>query len=87
MSGLTISMVPCATDIKTRDVGIQELLNAICNGGVRVKPLVSKIRQTIRRELDKHGDYKKAKQAAGELKKQLSASCGLARSRSAPTIS
>jgi hypothetical protein len=53
-------------------VGIAEVLGAIRNGGVRVKPLIEKIRQTIRRELDKHGDHKKAKQAAGELKKQLS---------------
>jgi len=71
MSGLTISMVSSAIDTKTRDVGIQEILNAIRSGGKRVKAQITQIRNRFEAELAVTGDRKKAKLAVDPLKKQL----------------
>jgi hypothetical protein len=71
MSGATISMVPCATDTKTRDVAIQEVLNCIRTGGKKLKGQITQIRNRFGAELAINGDRKKAKLSVDALKKQL----------------
>ena len=62
-----ISMVKCATDTKTSEVRLWEVLNAIRTGGQRLRDQIEKIRDALR-----HGD-ETAKKQAGERKKQLPA--------------
>jgi hypothetical protein len=72
MSRATFSMAWRATDTKTRDVGIQEVLNAIRTGGKKLKGQITQIRNRFEAELAITGDRKKAKLAIDLLKKQLS---------------
>jgi Protein of unknown function (DUF3987)/VirE N-terminal domain len=73
MSGLTISMVSCATDVQTRDVGIAKVLDAIRSGGKTLRGQITQIRNRFEAELAMTGERKKAKLAVGALKQQLSA--------------
>ena len=71
MSGLTISMVNCATDTETRDVRVEKVWEAICTGGTKLKGQITQIRNRFEAELATTGDRKKAKLAVDALKKQL----------------
>ncbi|HJY53663.1 MAG TPA: BT4734/BF3469 family protein, partial [Candidatus Udaeobacter sp.] len=73
MSALRISAVERATETVTRDYDATAVIKAIRTGGKKVRGQVEGIRDTLKRELAAHGDERRAKQAAGELKKQLPA--------------
>ena len=64
MSDLTISMVKCATDTKTCDVRLHEVLDAIRTGGRWLRSQIEKIRVQFEAEMKKNGgDLQKAKLA------------------------
>ena len=71
MSGLTISMVNCATDTETRDITVEKVWEAICTGGTKLKGQITQVRNRFEAELSIIGDRKKAKLAVDALKKQL----------------
>jgi hypothetical protein len=81
-----ISVVTSATDIETQDYDASKVIEAIRTGGKKLRGQVEEIRATMRRELTRHGDEKRAKQTAGEIKKQLPAVmwCGTFSSREKP---
>jgi hypothetical protein len=68
-----VSTVPCALSTETRDYDARKLVEVIRTGGKDVRGRVEQLRETLQRELASHGDPKRAKQAVGELKKQLPA--------------
>jgi hypothetical protein len=70
---IQVSTVPCALSTETRDYDAGKLIEVIRTGGKDVRGRVEQLRETLQRELASHGDPKRAKQAAGELKKQLPA--------------
>jgi hypothetical protein len=70
---IQVSTVPCALSTETRDYDAEKLIEVIRTGGKDLRGRVEQLRETLQRELVTHGDPKRAKQAAGELKKQLPA--------------
>lgn len=68
-----ISTVLNALDTATRDFDAHEIVNVIRSGGKTIRAQVEAIRKTFRSELDKHGDYKRAKESIDQAKKQLPA--------------
>jgi hypothetical protein len=70
---ILVSMVTSATDTATRDYDASTVIEAICTGGKKLRGQVELIRDTLRDELTKHGDKKRAKQTIDGLKKQLPA--------------
>ena len=66
-----VSWVPSATETAPQDVAVVTVLEAIRTGGKRLRGQVEELRNTLARELSTHGDVKRAKQAAADLKKQL----------------
>src|SRR2546421_1614293 len=68
---ILVSTVPFALSIETRDYDAEKLIEVIRTGGKDVRGRVEQLRETLQRELTSHGDPKRAKQTAGELKKQL----------------
>jgi hypothetical protein len=81
-----ISVVTSATDIETQDYDANTVIEAIRTGGKKLRGQVEEIRATMQWELTRHGDEKRAKQTAGEIKKQLPAVmwCGTFSSREKP---
>src|SRR5262245_22453355 len=73
INALRVSAVHRATDTATRDYDATVLIEAIRTGGKKLRGQVEGIRDTRRREIATHGDERRAKQAANELKKQLPA--------------
>jgi hypothetical protein len=73
--GVQISFVTNATDTVTRTVSAGKIIEAILTGGKggKIRSTVEQVRFTLRRELNEHGDTKRAKLAASEVKKQLPA--------------
>src|SRR6266480_4350066 len=69
---IQVSTVTAVTDTATRDYDVEKLIASIRTSG-KLQRQVEELRQTYRRELAQHGDPKRAKLAAGELKKQLPA--------------
>ena len=61
MSGSVISMVKCATDTKTRDIGFGLVLEAIRTGGKTLRGQILEIRNRFEAELRKNGGERKAK--------------------------
>jgi VirE-like protein len=70
---ILVSTVPSALSTETRDYEAGKLVEVIRAGGNNLHRQVEQLRETLQRELATHGDPKRAKQAAGELKKQLPA--------------
>jgi hypothetical protein len=73
MNSFQVSAVANATDTATRNYDVTVIIEAIRTGGRKLRGKVQNIRATVQRELSQHGDAKRAKQAASELKKQLPA--------------
>ena len=73
MSEELISMVSCATDTATRNIGAEAVLEAIRTGGKKLRGQIQQIRNRFEAELAFTGDQKKAKLAIDPLKKQLPA--------------
>ena len=70
---ILVSTVTSALDTVPRDYDARRVIETIRTGGKEVRGRVELIRETSQRELAIHGDAKRAKVAAGELKKQLPA--------------
>ena len=70
---ISVSTVTSATDTGTRDYDASTVIEAIRTGGKKLRGQVEQIRDTLASELSRHGDSKRAKQVAGEVKKQLPA--------------
>jgi VirE N-terminal domain/AAA domain len=71
---VVISMVRSATDTKTRDIRVDQVLTAIRTGGEKLKGQITQIRNRFEAELAiTGGDRKAAKLALDVLKKQLPA--------------
>ena len=70
---IQVSTVTSALDTVPRDYDASRVIKTIRTGGKEVRGRVELIRETSERELAIHGDAKRAKIAAGELKKQLPA--------------
>jgi hypothetical protein len=70
---IRVSTVTSALSTAPQDYDASTVIEAIRIGGKKLRWQVEQIRDTLRRELTTHGDLKRAKQAAGELKKQLPA--------------
>jgi hypothetical protein len=68
-----VSMVGDVTDVRTRSYSSLFVVEVIRTGGKKVRHVVEQIRTTRQRELDQHGDCKRAKQAIDPLKKHLPA--------------
>jgi len=68
-----VSMVENATDTKTRDIGIDQVLTGVRTGGRKLKEQITQIRKRFEAELAITGERKKAKLAIDALKKQLPA--------------
>lgn len=73
MNAIRVSAVNHATDTTTRDYDTTFIIEAIRTGGKKLRGQVDAIRNTLQRELAQDGDYKRAKQATSELKRQLPA--------------
>src|SRR6266481_2213574 len=74
MSGqLQISTVTSALKTATQHFAAGTVIEAIKTGGKKLRGQVEQLRNTLGRELAMHGDVKRAKQAAADLKKQLPA--------------
>ena len=63
-----VSTVGNAFDVTTNNYSALSIINAIKTGGKNVRRGVEQIRDTIGRELDQHGDFKKAKKVSSVLK-------------------
>jgi hypothetical protein len=70
---IQISTVTSAIDTAPHDYDARRVIETIRTGGKEVRGRVELIRETLQRELAIHGDAKRAKVAAAELKKQLPA--------------
>jgi Protein of unknown function (DUF3987)/VirE N-terminal domain len=70
---IQVSTVTSALSTETRDYDAGKLVEVIRTGGNKIHRRVEELRETYRRELAQHGDQRRAKQTAGELKKQLPA--------------
>jgi hypothetical protein len=70
---INVSVVANATSTKTHDKSVEEVLKAIRDGGKgeKFKGLITQIRNNYAYEAEVAGDKKKAKEKAGELKRQL----------------
>jgi hypothetical protein len=68
---IRVSTVTCALSTETRDYEAEKLIEVIRSGGKDVRGRVEQVREMYRIELAQHGDPKRAKLAAGELKKKL----------------
>jgi hypothetical protein len=68
-----VSTVASALSTETRDYDVGTVVEAIRTGGKKLRRQVEQIHKTLASQLASHGDSKRAKQAAGELKKQLPA--------------
>jgi hypothetical protein len=73
MSTLLISTFADATDTTPRDLDVSTLLKAIRTGGKKLRGQITQLRNRMQMELALHGDYKKAKLAVAESKKDLPA--------------
>src|SRR5262245_23197029 len=73
MSESQLSWVGNATSVETYDCVATTPLNAIRTGGKKLRGKVEAVRQVIQTGLAEHADYKRAKQAASDVKKQLPA--------------
>jgi Protein of unknown function (DUF3631)/BT4734-like, N-terminal domain len=73
MNEQTVSTVTSAIDTVPRDYDARRFIGTIRTGGKELRGRVELIRETLQRELAIHGDAKRAKVAAAELKKQLPA--------------
>ena len=72
LSTRVISMVRNATETRTRDIAVRNVLEAICSGGERVRGQIEQIRNRFEEELAvSGGDLQKAKRAVEGLKKAL----------------
>jgi hypothetical protein len=70
---IPVSTVTSAVDTVPRDYDARTVIEAIRTGGKELRGRVELIRETLQRELAIHGDAKRAKVAAAEIKKQLPA--------------
>ncbi len=70
---IQVSTVTSALDTVPRDYDARRVIETIRTGGKELRGRVELIRETSQRELAIHGDAKRAKVAAAELKKQLPA--------------
>jgi hypothetical protein len=70
---IKVSTVTSALDTVPRDYDASRVIQSIRTGGNELRGRGELIRETSERELAMHGDAKRAKVAAGELKKQLPA--------------
>jgi len=70
---IQVSTVTSALDTVPHDYDAGTVVEAIRTGGKKLRRQVELIRDTLRDELTKHGDKKRAKQATDGLKKQLPA--------------
>jgi VirE-like protein len=73
MNGPRLSAVNHATDTATRDYDATVVVEAVRTGGKGLRGQVEGIRVRLQHELAAHGNYKRAKQATSELKRQLPA--------------
>jgi hypothetical protein len=73
MNGPRLSAVNHVTDTATQDCDATVIIEAIRTGGKGLRGQVEGIRARLQHELAAHGNYKRAKQAAGKLKKHLPA--------------
>ena len=64
------SLNAAATETETTDYPVEKLIASIRTSG-KLQRQVEELRETYRCELAQHGDPKRAKQASGEVKKQL----------------
>jgi len=58
-----------ASSVETHDCVALKVLEAVRTGGKKLRAKIEIVRQAVQTELRQHGDYKRAKQAASELKK------------------
>jgi hypothetical protein len=70
---ILVSTVTSVIDTIPRDYDARKVIETIRTGGKEVRARVELTRETLQRELAMHGDAKRAKVAAAELKKQLPA--------------
>jgi len=73
MSKIRLSWVDNASSVETHDCAATKVLEVVRTGGKELRGKVEAVRQAMQTELAQHGDYKRAKQIASELKKQLPA--------------
>jgi Protein of unknown function (DUF3987)/BT4734-like, N-terminal domain len=73
MSKIHLSWVDNAGSVETHDCAATKVLEVVRTGGKELRGKVEAVRQAMQTELAQHGDYKRAKQIASELKKQLPA--------------
>jgi len=72
-SEIHVSWVDNAGSVETHDCAATKVLEVVRTGGKELRGEVEAVRQAMQTELTQHGDYKRAKQIASELKKQLPA--------------
>jgi Protein of unknown function (DUF3631)/VirE N-terminal domain len=70
---IQVSTVSSALDTVPRDYDARKVIETIRTGGKELRGRIELIRETLQRENAIHGDSKRAKVAAAELKKQLPA--------------